>query len=156
MKKLLGLSLTLLSTAVFATEKPQTPTTQAKGQPTVILQVLDFSGKTPRVMKENKLSRSNKNHKLCWATINLPVSGMVRIAETFHTPAPSNFKSTGMSIHASNGNKTFLIVGDVRAKNNENVQRCWRFDNSDPLGKYQFEVQVSDYLFKGLGFEIVK
>ena len=46
-----------------------------------------------------------------------------------------------MSVTASEDKKEFLIVGDVIAKDKENITLCWKFGKSDPIGKYGMEVQ---------------
>nr|WP_314740148.1 hypothetical protein [uncultured Haemophilus sp.] len=156
MKKMMVTALTLLSATAMAAPKTETkPANNTNNQPTVVLNVFDFSSKSPRPIKGTKISQS-KNQQLCWSSINVPLTGRMLIAEAFYAPAPTNFVSEGMSVTASEDKKEFLIVGDVIAKDNENITRCWKFGKSDPVGKYQMEVQIGSYVFKGLNFEVVK
>lgn len=155
MKKLMMTTLALLSASVFAAPKADVkPQKQAK-QPTVVLNVVDVSGKAPKLIKGTKISRSQKQ-QLCWHSTNVPLTGRVRVAEAFYAPAPTNFASQGMSVRASEDKKEFLIVGDIIPDNKEHLSRCWRFDNKDPIGKYKLDVQIGDIVFKGLSFEITK
>lgn len=156
MKKLLVLAISMISATTMAAEGKKNEEPKAfDGKPAIALRVIDFSGKAPRVIKGNKLSISKKQ-QLCWSSINVPVSGKVRVAEAFYAPAATNFSSPGMTINASADKKEFLIVGDVAATNNEYVTRCWKFDSKDPVGAYRMEVQIGDVVFKNLAFEITK
>lgn len=156
MKKMMIATLALVSATVMAAPKTETKVADpTNGQPAVVLNVYDFSSKSPRPVKGNKISQS-KNQQLCWTSLNVPLTGRMRVAEAFYAPAPTNFASEGMSVTASEDKKEFLIVGDVIAKDQENITRCWRFGKSDPIGKYGMEVQVGNYVFKNLSFEVVK
>ena len=142
-------TLALISASVMAAPKTETTSTAKdpiNGQPAVVLNVYDVSSKTPSLV----------NQQLCWSSLNVPLTGRVRIAEAFYAPAPTNFASEGMSVTASEDKKEFLIVGDVIAKDKENITRCWKFGKSDPIGKYGMEVQIGNYVFRNLAFEIVK
>lgn len=156
MKKMMIATLGLVSATAIAAPKTETKVADpTNGQPTVVLNVYDFSSKSPRPVKGNKISHS-KNQRLCWSSLNVPLTGRMRVAEAFYAPAPTNFASEGMSVTASEDKKSFLVVGDVIAKDKENITRCWKFDKSDPIGKYEMEVQIGNYVFKNISFEVVK
>ena len=158
MKKMMIATLALISASVMAAPKTETTSTAKdpiNGQPAVVLNVYDVSSKSPSLVKGTQISRS-QNQQLCWSSLNVPLTGRVRIAEAFYAPAPTNFASEGMSVTASEDKKEFLIVGDVIAKDKENITRCWKFGKSDPIGKYGMEVQIGNYVFRNLAFEVVK
>ena len=156
MRKMMIATLALVSATAMAAPKTETKVADpTNGQPAVVLNVYDFSSKSPRLVKGTQISRS-QNQQLCWSSLNVPLTGRVRIAEAFYAPAPTNFASEGMSVTASEDKKEFLIIGDVIAKDKENITRCWKFGKSDPIGKYGMEVQIGNYVFKNLAFEVVK
>lgn len=156
MKNIFILTLSFFSAITMAVENNKIAAQNAsEKKPTVILRVMDFSGKVPRVVNSQKVSISKK-HQLCWSTVNVPVSEKVRIVEAFYTPSATNFNSPGMTIKASEDKKEFLIIGDVNSVNNEYVIRCWKFDNKDPIGLYRMEIQVGNIIFKDLSFSITK
>ncbi|MDY6215813.1 hypothetical protein [Actinobacillus porcinus] len=152
MKKLLALTLGLISTTVMAANTQNQATTN--GQPAAFIRVLDMSGKTPRPIEGNKVSLSKKQ-QLCWGTLNMTLTGKTRVTETFHSPAATKFTSDKDQSYASNDKKEFVIVSEVMPSNGA-ISRCWQLEKKDPIGKYTLDVQVGDINFAGLKFEVVK
>ena len=65
MKKMMIATLALVSATVMAAPKTETKVADpTNGQPAVVLNVYDFSSKSPRPVKGNKISQS-KNQQLC-------------------------------------------------------------------------------------------
>lgn len=155
MKKRVVAALVLFSASVFAESKADIKPKEQGKQPTVFLGIIDISARSPKSIKGLKISRSKKQ-LLCWYSTNIPLTGKVRIAEAFYAPAPTNFTSQGMSVHASENKKEFLIVGDIIPDDKEHLSRCWEFNNKDPIGQYKLDIQISNLIFKDFSFEITK
>ncbi|AWI51629.1 hypothetical protein AM202_02850 [Actinobacillus minor 202] len=155
MKKLVILSIGFITTAIASANEKQEIKLPFNGKPSVVLRVVDFSTKSPRVIDGKSVSISKKQ-QLCWSSVNVPVSSKVRIAEAFYTPAETDFSSPGMVINASDNKKEFLILGEVASVNNEYISRCWKFDTTDPIGTYHMEIQIGDFVFKNLSFNVIK
>lgn len=150
MKKLVA--LTMGSLALFANTVSIAETNQ---QPTLVLKVVDVSGKVRRPLEENKLSLSQK-HELCWAAVNMPFLPNNQVVEVFQSPDKAKFAKADGNVVSSEDKKTHRVTFLKKSENNEYLSHCWKFDSSDPKGKYMLEVQVNNILFSPVAFEIVK
>ncbi|SUT96288.1 Uncharacterised protein [Actinobacillus lignieresii] len=149
MKKLLAIALSCISIAGHAETKAPTM------QPMLKLQVLDMSNKVGRAVENNKLSLS-KTHQLCWVAFNMPFKATNEVVEIFKSPAPSKFGSAAGSVSTSADRLTHKITTRMPSSNNERVDNCWRFEKSDPKGKYSLTIQVNDIIFPPQTFEVTK
>lgn len=149
MKKLLAIALSCISIAGHAETKAPTM------QPMLKLQVLDMSNKVGRAVENNKLSLS-KTHQLCWVAFNMPFKATNEVVEIFQSPAPSKFGSAAGSVSTSADRLTHKITTHMPSSNNERVDNCWRFEKSDPKGKYSLTIQVNDIIFPPQTFEVTK
>ncbi|WP_439258226.1 hypothetical protein [Lonepinella sp. BR2271] len=156
--------LSLFSTALFAVNKGDSPKVShlpahPQKEPMAALFVLDTSEKTPKLMEGTQLSR-HKPRKLCFSLTNVNPQAENRLVEYLGSPAPIKVKTLPSSqVKAEDDSQThFLIFTPVKQAefNNNEYVRCWIFDTSDPVGKYNFEIQFNDTVFKGLSFEVLK
>lgn len=158
MKKILTLSLLMIamSASVFAEQAPQS---QAENQePVLYLSVFDTSASSPRDLKTQKLSRTNKNLQLCWLARGT-FKQMADVVEQFSSPAKMTFKvNSGEGLVTSSKDKRSHTITMKRPSVSDSsvVSACWRFDNSDPIGKYSLQVKVDDIQYTPLNFEVVK
>ncbi|MDD0824692.1 hypothetical protein PTQ27_09495 [Mannheimia sp. AT1] len=142
--------------SLAAAEKKANEPKPFDGKPTVGLHVFDTSTKVAKPISGNTLSISKKQNRLCWSSINVPLQNKVTIAEAFYAPDVLKIISEGSKVDSSADKKQHTIVSEITNVNTENLNRCWDFDKTDPIGKYQMEIQINDIIFKGLEFEIVK
>ncbi|QIM66784.1 hypothetical protein A4G16_05075 [Mannheimia granulomatis] len=155
----LWIALTLSLAANYSTAAAEKKVTEPKpfeGKPSVVLQVFDISSQIARPITGNTLSISKKQSRLCWSSVNLPVQNKAMVVEAFYAPNTLTLVSPGSKIDSSPDKKNHTIVTEINNMGNQNVNRCWGFDKTDPIGKYKMEIQINDYIFKGLEFEIVK
>ncbi len=157
MKKLLIfiLALTLSCVGWWYLTKMKTPQKYADGKPAITLRIVDAKGQVPIFITGNQLSLSQE-HKLCWATVNMRFDTKVHVVEEFHTPEKMSFAAPDTQVATSPDGKNHLLTTLLDSTNGEYVSRCWAFDNNDPIGKYKVDIQVNDYFFKGLEFEVIK
>lgn len=142
------------NTSFAAAEKKSEPAFD--GKPAIAMQILDISGKVARPIKGTTLSISKKQNRLCWSSVNVPTVGKVMVAEAFYAPSEFKIFSEGSEVRTSPDKKSHTVVTHMNQVGNQNITRCWNFDESDPKGKYQMEIQINNQVFKGLSFEIVK
>ncbi|QIW16142.1 hypothetical protein A4G20_07260 [Pasteurellaceae bacterium RH1A] len=154
MKKFITIALAAaLASPVFAAEQKQAP----EHPPRLVLSVFDFSGKVPKDTKSLKLSRSNKNLRLCWYTLDTPVKETALVIEEFTSPKGGKFISPNMTTQSSNNNTRHVVTRNKhKSVNSEYVETCWTFDKRDPIGQYSLAVKVDDIHFPALKFSIEK
>lgn len=146
MKKALAILIGLMSVSALADET----------KPHLKLGVYDTSTK---VAKDIGLtySVSNKNLMLCWTVVNMKFDAANRnqVVEVFDAPTSSaNFAKPGATVRKVDNKISISSI--IPSANNEYIQHCWKFDNTDPLGKYKMNVQVNETSFGPLEFELVK
>lgn len=158
MKKLwLVLSLIMTTHYSFAAAEKKVATAKPiEGKPAVVLQVFDLNGKVARPIKGNILNISKKQSRLCWYSVNIPTQGKVMIAEAFYAPSRTKFISEGSRYNPSPDGTSNTIVTNLTNATPSNIQRCWDFNNSDPAGIYRIDIQINDYVFTDLTFEVKK
>lgn len=157
MKKLFILILVLASAGAgwWYLTKMKTPEKYADGKPAITLRIVDAKGPVPIFITGNRLSLS-QNHKLCWATVNMGFDAKVHVVEEFHTPEKMSFAAPNTQVATSPDGKSHLLTTMLDSVNGEYVSRCWAFDKNDPIGEYKVDIQVNDYFFKDLEFEVIK
>lgn len=151
MKKFFAAGMVLLSGMAFANGAAQNPPMLKAG-------VYDISNKVARDIGDT-YSISNKNLRLCWSAFNMPfeAGNKNRVTQVFVAPNnKAKFSSPTGSTAVSKDGKTSTVTSMVASRNNEVIEECWRFDNTDPLGKYTLSVQVNDVAFGAYEFELVK
>lgn len=146
MKKALAILIGLMSVSALADET----------KPRLKLGVYDTS---TQVAKDIGLTYSVSNPKLmlCWTAGNMKFDAANRnqVVELVEAPsAAANFAKSGATVRRLD-NK-ISISSTMPAVNNEYVHHCWKFDNTDPLGKYKLSVQVNEIAFGAIEFELVK
>lgn len=151
MKKFFATGMVLLSGMVLANGTTQTPPMLKAG-------VYDISNKVARDTGDT-YSISNKNLRLCWAAFNMPfeVGNQNKIVQVFVAPNnKAKFSNPNGSTAVSKDGKTSTVTSMKASRNNEVIEECWQFDNTDPLGKYTLSVQVNNVAFGAYQFELVK
>ncbi|MEG9499005.1 hypothetical protein [Mannheimia indoligenes] len=139
-----------------ANKKPAEPK-PFEGKPAVALQVFDISTKVARPIQGTTMSISKKQNQLCWSSINMPLQNQkVKIVEVFYAPGIIKLDSPGSRINSAEDKKSHIIETEINNMSQQNINRCWAVDHRDPIGKYRLDIQINDYSFKGLEFEIAK
>lgn len=146
MKKALVLLTALVSASAFAETQP------VDTRPMMKFGVYDTSNKVAREVPGNKYSISNKHHRLCWVAFNMPFQPSNQVVEVFNSPKNAKFSG---AVSSKDG-KTHTIKLHTASSNNEFLERCWRFEKTDPKGKYSLSVSVNDVTFPATQFEVVK
>lgn len=136
-----------------AAEAQKTNTTQ----PVAAIRIFDISGKSPKLMEGNQLSRS-KARQMCVFVVNVEVKNQNRLVEYFKTPEPMLMQAEGATTQSSQDGKEHFITFNLPKSDIKNyvVSQCWKFNKEHPMGIYQLDVQFNDIVFKGLSFEILK
>lgn len=156
MKKLMALASLVLVSNVYANTETNTKELE-DNQPMMYLSVFDTSGKVAKDTKSRRYSVSQKNLILCWTAYNMPFSpdNKNKVVETFVAPNDkAKFVLPGSTI-TTKGNTT-LVSSTMQSFNNEYMQHCWGLDETDPLGKYSFSLQINDTQFGPTEYEVVK
>lgn len=154
MKKALTVILGLMSASVLANAPiALTPSSNA---PLLSLGVYDVSTKVPTALVGEQYSVSNGNHRLCWVAFNMPFQAQNIVIEQFISPAKAVFADPNASVDSSEDGKTHFIRSTLASKNNEAIEKCWKFDQTDPIGVYQLHVEVNGIHFNAGTFELVK
>lgn len=160
MKKLVFASAILFSSLAIANTPAQEQPTAEKTQeqpPIAALRVFDTSGKEPKLIEGNALSR-RKPRQLCLFVMNVPVQEKNRLVEYFKAPAPINMSMDGGVVQTTEDKKEHLITIEFTKEQltSGTIAHCWTFTKTDPIGTYQVEAQFNDIVFKGLSFRILK
>lgn len=157
MKKALLLALGLVATNAFANSETSAAVS-VNDKPIMKIAVYDVSNKVARELGNKFSLKESKNQRLCWVVFNMPFQpNSNTVIEEFTAPTnKAKFIAPQASVVVSKDGKTSTITRSMVAKNNEYIENCWRFDNSDPLGKYTLKVQVNNVTFGTSEFEIVK
>lgn len=156
----LVLAATLLSSTAFANDiqsaeftEPQlaTPST-----PMAAVSVVEAVGGVQKILNSTEISRSNPNHNLCWDASGVGRSHPDghRVQETIQSPAFMRFVDPNASIY-SGDNGTRHIISSVEVGTADSVGRCWKFDNTDPVGNYTLTLNVDGVEFPSLAFTVV-
>lgn len=107
-------------------------------------------------LKTTALSRSQSNLRLCWVAQG-QFSETVSAIETLKAPQKQKIVATGSQVSTSNGGKVNVIRSRLETSDQgKSLVRCWHFDESDPLGKYKFQIQVMGKIYQDLPFSVVK
>lgn len=104
------------------------------------------------------LSRSNPKHRLCWSVVgSAPIFGnTVAVVETFTSPAGASFSSPQTVTTRSADGRTHELRGSLNSIGQTAVQNCWKFDETDPLGKYSISVNVDGSQLPTFDFVITR
>lgn len=153
MKKIFALTLLGLSTVAAAESTPAT-------QPVLALGVYDISNtQEPKMLENRQLSRSNKNHRLCWtaANVNAVENGANFAIEQFVSPtAITLIDDNGTSAQRSKDRKQHVLVSVLPTLKDNLVEKCWHLPTKYPTGEYKIAVRVNDFEFPVQTFQIVK
>lgn len=127
---------------------PATPVnvmTPANAAPTVhlVLAMTEVVNGMYRSADTNVLSRSNPNQRICWQATGIVngVNGWL-LEEVITTPAAMQFADPNAEIYSSNGGTTHAIYSRVSGQG-DTVTKCWRFDNTDPVGNYGLAIKIN-------------
>ncbi|OOH89757.1 hypothetical protein BMT54_05565 [Pasteurellaceae bacterium 15-036681] len=160
MKKSLAVVLGLMSASVFAStaaDQPTQPVQQKDTRPMLKFGIFDKSNKVASEVAGNELSLSKKNLELCWVAFNMPLEDKVNVIEVIKSPKKAKFSSnSGTGINSSADGLNHVITETLASYNREAVERCWKFTKEDPLGHYQFDIQVGNIKYPTQSFELVK
>lgn len=158
MKKFAALTLLGLSTVAVAETAPAP--VQDSAQPVLALAVYDISKASEQKMLEKReLSRSNKNHRLCWtaANVNAVENGANFAIEQFVSPASTTLTDDeGTIAQRSKDGKTHVLLSFVPTFKDGLVEKCWHLPSKYPTGEYQFTARVNDFEFPIQTFKIVE
>lgn len=158
MKKFLTLTLLGLSAVANAETAVQAQADEAK--PILALAVYDISdAKLPKVIEDRSLSRSNKNHRLCWTASNVGAIPNVAnmVVEHFISPVSTTLTDDmGTIAQRSKDGKNHTLLSFVPTFQNNLVERCWQLPSKYPTGEYKVAVRVNDFEFPLQSFKIVK
>lgn len=156
MKKIISLTLLGLSAVALA----ETPPAQDTVKPVLALGVYDMSNaKEPKMLTERNLSRSNKNHHLCWTVANVEAveNDLNMVIEQFISPTAITLTYVnGETAQRSKDGKTHLFLSAAPTLNNNLVEKCWQFSTKYPVGEYKLALRVNDFEFPVQSFKIVK
>lgn len=158
MKKGLLLLTVMISNSILAQPTTLNQTTQQPTPPMLKLGVYDLSGKVPKDVGL-KYSIKNKNLQLCWAAFNMPFSptNQNEVIQQFVSPKKTAYNGlNNANIVVSPDGKTTTIKLILPSHQNQFIEQCWKYEKSDPLGKYKLTVRVNDIQFDTLEFELVK
>lgn len=146
------------------TQQPQTAKTSSpvKMQASSVEPKLSFgvfarqSNDTVVPANTNYLSRSNPNHRLCWIAFDSIFPNQVEVEEQITAPTKSNFSGPNSRVVSSPDGLNHTILTTLSSLNNEMVERCWKFDTADPIGRYEITIKVGEIIYPTQSFEIVK
>lgn len=159
MKKVLALGLLSLSTVVNAETAPAQQQA-ATPQPILGLAIFDISNtKEPKRLEHLNVSRSNKNHRLCWTAANVGAmeNSANLVIETFLSPTAITLTDDyGVNAQRSKDGKTHILVSSVPTFQDNLVERCWQFPTKYPIGEYKVAVRINNFDFPMQSFKIVR
>lgn len=164
MKKIIALFLSVISAFSFAQEvviipivAEQQMANLPKDYPPILkLAVVDISDGTLNEIQDKKYSIKNSGHNLCWIVFNMPFSPSNQITEVFSSPKKANFSDPNGSRKVSKNGKNHTISIDLPSQNDQFIQRCWKFDKKDPVGKYTLAIKINGINFPAQTFEVIK
>ncbi|OOF39964.1 hypothetical protein BKK49_06885 [Rodentibacter rarus] len=158
MKKTLALVsiATMLFGAVNAAEAKIAHHQKNTASPEIYLSVFDTSTEPFTDLNTTVLSRSQSNLRLCWVAKGR-FSETVSTIETLNAPAKQQVMAKGSQISTSQNGKVNVIRSTLESSaQGERLVRCWHFDETDPLGKYKFQIQIMGEIYQDLPFSVVK
>lgn len=104
----------------------------------------------------NLISRSNPSHRLCWIAFDAIFPNQVEVEENITSPGPSQFSGPNSRTVSSTDSLNHSIFTTLNSVNNQMVERCWQFGESDPLGTYQISIKVGEVNYPAQKFQLVK
>lgn len=161
MKKVFALGLLGLSTMVNAETAPAPAQQQAATQQPILgLAIFDISNvKEPKRLEHLNVSRSNRNHRLCWTSANVGAveNGANFVIEQIVSPTATTLTDdNGTTAQRSKDGKVHTIVDFLPTLQNNLVEKCWQFPSKYPTGEYKIAVRINDFNFPVQTFTIVK
>ncbi|OOF36803.1 hypothetical protein [Rodentibacter heidelbergensis] len=123
--------------------------------PEIYLSVFNTSTEVFTDLKTTTLSRSNPNLQLCWVAQG-QFGQTVSVVETLKAPKKQNVVANGSEVSTSKNGRENVIRSTLNASEQGHLVRCWRFDESDPLGKYKLKVQILEKSYPDFSFTVAK
>lgn len=107
-------------------------------------------------LEDKVLSRGNSKHRLCWSVASsTPVFNQtIAITEQFTSPVGASFSNASGAATKSAGGTQHTLQSNLRSIANSAAQNCWKFDSTDPIGKYSIAVTVENVQLPAFEFEV--
>lgn len=155
------LALFLLSCCGYVTHAYAINTVQentAEKQPQILFGAMDIDPQSAEyrfLVNEQVFQRSKPNRLFCWFAIDVAPAGIpAQVIETFIAPQVTTF-SYGEN-QAKGVEQKIKTSHQPKIVNEQSVlEQCWRFDANDPLGDYQFSVEINGETFSKFEAKLV-
>lgn len=120
------------------------------------LGVYKIEGHTVKPLNTHIISRRDSTHRLCWQVNSeqkLPQS--VQVIESIDSPAATHFSSAYAKVSRSSDGRQHTIESVLTTYQGTRVERCWAFDQQDPVGQYRISISVDQVPYPTQSFELV-
>lgn len=127
----------------------------AQGAPTLtvdVYQVMDNQG-TP--VNDRTVRLHQQNNQLCWLAQGLDgAAGNLPVYEHITSAGPTEFTDTS-AYNARSPSGTHHYLNSTRLVSSEgSIQKCWRFDGTEPTGNYSIYIRIGDWGFPAQSFVV--
>lgn len=147
------LAAALMAATASAAIDPQAPI-QASVSAEKTVQFGTFTDPANGVIGEQTEFSRLKGPDLCWKVSGL-VSGQTYLGvETFVAPDGARFTDGAYQAKTLEDGVRHEIGFAFSANRNGEVNRCWKFDSSDPLGQYKLTLRVGETVFSPFDFVV--
>lgn len=147
--RLLCASLMGVATLVASIANANTtlPLNRPLAEPIAIVGAYDISQNPARILGDATISKSNKDHRLCWRIENVRPNTTYQVLEHILSPDVASFMDRDGQNGRSPSGRYHRITRSLLTDDNGAFQKCWQFDQTDPNGEYQIQVEVGDLQF---------
>lgn len=145
---------TLQSTVVTPTQ----PTQVVAQQPFIVISAFEKnSANQLNSLNSRVVKRSEASHRLCWVILNHAKQGKIKVEEHIYSPASTQFVDPSATfVGRSQDGKYHRLDRELRVMpEHQQLEKCWQFDQTDPLGVYEIQLKVDDIEFPKQEFRLI-
>lgn len=165
MKKML-LLLSVLSISGLASANglqstvvtPEQSVQQITQQPFIVISAFEKNAANQlNSLNSRVVKRSSANQRLCWVILSHHKQGKIKVEEHIYSPAAAQFIDPSATfVGRSQDGKYHRLDRELRVMpEHQQLEKCWQFDQTDPLGVYEIQLKVDDIEFPKQEFRLI-
>lgn len=116
-------------------------------EPTAIIGVYDTAYSPAQAVVNATLSKNSATHRLCWKVEGLTPDTPYNVSEHILSPSFATFADKEARNGRSPDGLYHRILKTTSSSGHGDLQKCWRFDKTDPNGEYQIQLAINDLIF---------
>lgn len=127
-------------------------------QPTFMVGVYAQGSSQPKSHLFGATVSIKKKEELCWMLYNIPSHTTYQTQELFIQPHNGLFNATTTNNIVGSkrtSENSIIFFREVSSGNANQIDGCYRFDETSQKGKYQLIISIGEYRFNPINFKVV-